>query len=156
MGLDMYLTEEIYIGGYYEHNEVSGSINLTKKGKEINIPIDKLSYTILQVGYWRKANAIHGWFVENVQDGVDNCAKYYVSVEQLQTLLDVCKTIKKEKEKKSLKKVEELLPTQSGFFFGSTQYDEWYWEDIDRTIEILTEALKNKSEFSDFYYEASW
>ena len=26
-----------------------------------------------EVGYWRKANAIHGWFVRNVQNGKDDC-----------------------------------------------------------------------------------
>ena len=31
------------------------------------------SRIIEQVGYWRKANQIHNWFVENVQDGEDDC-----------------------------------------------------------------------------------
>jgi hypothetical protein len=32
---------------------------------------------------------------------------------------------------------EELLPTANGFFFGSTDYDQWYYEDAKRTAEEL-------------------
>ena len=39
-----------------------------------------------EVCYWRKANQIHNWFVENVQDGDDDCRDYYVSEEDLEEL----------------------------------------------------------------------
>ena len=120
------------------------------------------------VGYWRKANAIHKWFVDNVQDGEDNCDYYEVTKEQLEELLDICNTIKAKTIMKhdyvengqTLKNGEwqptleegkvianpevaaSLLPTQSGFFFGGTGYDQWYMQDIDSTIEILTAVLK--------------
>lgn len=44
-----------------------------------------------QVGYWRKANHIHNWFVENVQDGEDDC-RYHgeVTKEDLEELLVSC------------------------------------------------------------------
>lgn len=42
------------------------------------------------VGYWRKANHIHKWFVDNVQDGEDDCKEYRVSIEQLHKLRDIC------------------------------------------------------------------
>ena len=32
-----------------------------------------LIYEDNQIASWRKANAIHKWFVDNVQDGVDDC-----------------------------------------------------------------------------------
>ena len=136
-----------------------------------------------EVGYWRKANAIHKWFVENVQNDVDNCAYYEVDKEQLKVLLGICKTIKSKckMEKGYIKNgetlnggkwcpimeegeyianpevAEELLPTQDGFFFGSTNYDQWYMADIDDTINILTKAL----ETTDFdremiVYSSSW
>ena len=40
----------------------------------------------VKVAYWRKANAIHGWFVDNIQDGVDDQNEYYVSKEKLEEL----------------------------------------------------------------------
>ena len=30
------------------------------------------------VAYWRKANAIHRWFINNIADGVDNCEPFEV------------------------------------------------------------------------------
>lgn len=136
-----------------------------------------------EVGYWRKANAIHRWFVENVQDDVDDCGRYEVSKEQLETLLEICIEVR---DKSKMGKAwinngetyangqwcpnyvegetvvnpevaEELLPTQGGFFFGSTEYDQYYMEDIIDTIDILTKVL----EATDFdremiVYTSSW
>jgi hypothetical protein len=151
MGLDMYLNKRIYIGANYEHRNVNGLIKLTK-GEE-NTPIDvdfkKVTYIIEQAGYWRKANHIHQWLVENVQDGEDDCKEYFVEEAKLQELLDICKKIKEDHELAA-----ELLPCQAGFFFGGTEYDEYYFQNIDYTITILEEALKDKS--ADYYYESSW
>ena len=44
-----------------------------------------------EVMYWRKANAIHKWFVDNVQGGEDDCREYPVSNDQLIELRDTCK-----------------------------------------------------------------
>ena len=41
----------------------------------------------------------------------------------------------------------------SGFFFGGTDYDEWYYNDIENTIKILESALEDGDEF---YYSSSW
>ncbi len=119
------------------------------------------------VGYWRKANAIHKWFVDNVQNEVDDCDYYEVSKEQLEDLLSICIEVR-DKTKMSKGWVHngdtlangkwcpnyeegntivnpevarELLPTTGGFFFGSTEYDEYYMADIVSTIDILTKVL---------------
>lgn len=147
MGLDMYLTRDIYIGGCYEHNEVKGEINITKRGKEIPIDLSKLESVTERVAYWRKANQIHNWFVQNVQNGKDDCGRYYVSYEKLKELVSLCKKVLRNH---SL--AEELLPTTSGFFFGSTDIDEYYFEDLKNTVE----QLKDIDENSEYYYESSW
>lgn len=105
-----------------------------------------------EIAYWRKANQIHSWFVENVQNGVDDCGSYEVTKEQLEELLDLCEAVK---EKPKL--AHKLLPTQSGFFFGSTEYDEWYMQDIDNTIKQLKKVLK-ETDFDNWivFYTASW
>lgn len=137
-----------------------------------------------QVGYWRKANQIHSWFVEHVQNGVDDCNSYEVTKEQLKTLLGICKTIKNNCKlvngtvnngytfDSAMKKVfsteegkimtnsevaHELLPSRDGFFFGSTDYDQWYYQDIQSTIEILTKVLK-ETDFNThtISYQSSW
>jgi hypothetical protein len=91
------------------------------------------------------ANAIHAWFVKNVQDGVDECQESYVSYEQLVELRDLCKKVIKTKN-------AELLPPQAGFFFGSTEVDEYYMEDLKETIKII-DALDPDGEY---VYRASW
>ena len=114
--------------------------------------------SLTAVAYWRKANAIHGWFVRNVQDGIDECQESKVSREELTALLDICLEIADEvktiegkvkngaiyQDQQWVDKYEDglvitnpelcsrLLPTVSGFFFGSTDYNNWY---LENTIE---------------------
>lgn len=111
-----------------------------------------------EVGYWRKANQIHHWFVENVQDGEDDCKEYRVTYDQLRQLHDLCEQILKEpNEKKRLKLAKDLLPTQEGFFFGTTDYDEYYFEELKDTVEILENLFKEEdAEEADYVYSSSW
>jgi hypothetical protein len=137
-----------------------------------------------QVGYWRKANQIHNWFVKNIQDGVDDCNYHReVTEEDLNELLDICKrvlascemvdgkvrngytyenermvpVIEEGQYVKDPSLAKELLPSTDGFFFGGTDYDKWYVQDIKNTINIITKVL----ETTDFdtqmvYYVSSW
>ena len=115
--------------------------------------IDKTGFAGINIdvpmGYWRKSNQIHNWFVENVQDGEDNCSAYYVTREQLETLKGLCVEVL---ANKSL--AEDLLPTGAGFFFGSTTYDEYYYGDLEETIKIIDRCLASK--FDSFEYQSSW
>lgn len=149
MGLDMYLSKKTYVK-YWDHNgDNNYEVKVTKAGQPTNIDPKKVSYIVEEVGYWRKANQIHRWFVENVQKGIDDCGDYYVSKSELETLLELCQKVKADN---SL--ADELLPGASGFFFGGTEYDEWYFDGIDNTIDILKEALENED--ADYYYSSSW
>jgi len=100
--------------------------------------------------YWRKANQIHSWFVKNVQDGVDECREHRVSVEQLKELLGTCQMALATKD-------PSLLEPQGGFFFGGTDIDEWYWNDIKDTIEQMERVLATPDIDSySFSYQSSW
>jgi len=151
MGLDMYLTKKTYIGAYWEHRDIKGIVEIDEKGERIPIQFNRISYIEERVGYWRKANAIHKWFVDNCQEGIDDCREAYVSFDQLIELLDTCRQVKNNHDL-----VYSLLPYQEGFFFGSTDYDDWYWKDIDDTIEILENVIAEPTLKSSFYYQASW
>lgn len=152
MGLDMYLYKKTYIrqGDFYKPESVNEVI--VKTGGEIDKKIDpkKIKYVVEEAGYWRKANQIHRWFVENVQRGTDDCGSYWVDREKLEELLDLCKRVN---EDNSL--ADELLPSASGFFFGGTEYDEWYFNQIKNTIEIIEECLSDETA-DDFEYSSSW
>lgn len=159
MGLDQYLTKRTYVTNYnFTPDEQRYSITVKRGGGDNHtIQPNRVKYILEDVGYWRKANHIHGWFVENVQDGVDDCGEYYVSSEQLEELLSLCNQVV---ENPNLG--EELLPTTSGFFFGGTEYGEYYLQTIQKTIEIiqpLLEELKKSremGEYPDVFYQSSW
>ena len=137
-----------------------------------------------EIGYWRKANHIHNWFVENVQEGVDDC-EYHdeVTKETLEELRDICKKVLDSCEMvdakinvgtsfknggatpiledgqivKDSSIAEELLPCCSGFFFGGTEYDNYYVDSLHYTIEIIDKALATTDfEKQMIYYVSSW
>ena len=113
---------------------------LNNHGME-NAPIDYdtpwSNYDIkFPIMYWRKSNQIHQWFVQNVQAGTDNCAEYSVGIDQLRLL---SKTI--EPALVSTAAASELLPTTEGFFFGSQEYDEFYFEDLKQTKEKIDSLI---------------
>jgi len=128
------------------------------------------------VAEWRKANQIHKWFVHNVQDSKDDCGYYEVEPEQLEELLEaVNEVLGSTKLVKgwircgytydhNMNKVyntregmvledsstaRRLLPTQEGFFFGGTAYDQYYWEDLESTkaqLEAILETVEENEE----------
>tara|TARA_R100001460_G_scaffold23732_6_gene47778 strand:- start:13850 stop:14371 length:522 start_codon:yes stop_codon:yes gene_type:complete len=173
MGLDMYLTARHYYGGKWrkkgEWNSKRGH-TLSIGGnfaKNSNLNADKVYEISSEVAYWRKANAIHGWFVANCADGVDNCQPAYVTHEQLKNLLELCKEVKRLLDQKKYDTAERLLPPTEGFFFGHNDTShEWYREEVEETIEQLGKILSNhedivsKLEPTDlgvsYWYEASW
>jgi hypothetical protein len=151
MGLDMYL----YAKRHYSEYDADSSkrINIILPASGIGHLADSPSLQVtIRVMYWRKANHIHNWFVQNVQDGVDNCEEHYVSLDDLIKLRDVCENVLINPEEHSV-----LLPTQSGFFFGSQVVDEWYFDDLRYTVQRLDELFSlDKDPYLNFYYQSSW
>ena len=153
MGLDMYLEKRHYVQRW-EHipDEDQFSVIVTRGGNPTSIKPERIAYVIEQIAYWRKANAIHHWFVENVQNGEDDCRDYYVSAEQLKELLTAVNMVLENPEMG-----EDMLPTESGFFFGSTNYDESYRLDLEDTKSQLESLLgEDGAEQASYYYRASW
>lgn len=161
MGLDMYLYAERYISGWdHASEEERRAYNLTTEIAGVPAGSGAPSATIqVNVAYWRKANAIHGWFVREVQGGADDGNPYYVSRENLEDLRDLCASLLSlhainPEQAVSLAK-EKLAPTE-GFFFGSVEIDEYYWLDVTNTVAMLEKVLHASADNIDFYYRASW
>ena len=108
-------------------------------------------YSIFEdVAYWRKFNALHKWFVDNVQGGVDECDTYEIHKNTLESSLSVLKETFTTKD-------SNKLPPCSGFFFGSTQADEGYWYDVEKSIEIISELIEETDWNNErLFYRASW
>jgi hypothetical protein len=150
MGLDMYLAKKTYVKNW-DHQEKHHKITVEYDGKiRTDIKPERISYIVEDIMYWRKENAIHAWFVENCQEGEDDCRESYVTAEDLTKLADLCDLVLESKD-------GELLPTQGGFFFGGTEYDEYYFEAIEETAKVLREELNsNTEEYPTYYYHSSW
>lgn len=147
MGLDMYLNKKTYVGANYDFNNVTGTLALKRNDVPIPINLNKIRYILEEQAYWRKANQIHRWFVNNVQEGVDDCGIYEVYGEQLLELVELCRCVLADH---SL--ADSLLPSQEGFFFGSTEYDEYYFADLESTIEQLEDVEPD----TWYEYSSSW
>jgi len=100
-------------------------------------------------GYWRKANAIHGYIVHNFADDVDECQKIKLTRENLSTLRKHCLMVLADN---SL--AWSLLPPTQGFFFGGYDVDNYYYDDLRDTVRIIDKALQSK--LRQFIYRASW
>lgn len=149
MGLDMYLRAGKYASSYTQP-ELYGKIIDALDAEQLKSS-DGGATIELTVGYWRKANAIHNWFVQLVDE--DNCKPIYIEREQLVELLSICKSVVESKDEEV---ANHLLPTVGGFFFGSTEYDEWYWNQLERTIPMLENILEKTNSEWYFEYQASW
>jgi hypothetical protein len=157
MGLDMYLSAKRYISGY-DHFGKEQKKRFAQYIRAAGLKLSDVSkdsphgHFDICVAYWRKSNQVHRWFVLHVQEGTDDCKSYYVSKEQLTELIDTCKAVLANHTR-----VAELLPPSDGFFFGSTVVDEWYFEDLENTVKMLTPLVTDKKwEAWEFEYQSSW
>lgn len=158
MGLDMYLNKKTRLPYHWDSDKkdwVRSEVNYVDDYGRLHHCTGEVISITSEVGYWRKANHIHNWFVKNVQDDEDDCKEYYVATDKLRELLDICKHILKLKRWKTY--AREKLPTCAGFFFGGTEYDEYYLEDIKSTVEIIEKVLADFDDNNDtLYYQSSW
>jgi hypothetical protein len=153
MGLDMFFYGKWYT--FDTQDERNQKIQETMQTLFPSVGSKSATCVETEFMYWRKANAIHKWFVDNLQNGIDECQETYVDPNSLYELKTACETVMKDKSQ-----AKDILPTSEGFFFGSTQYDDYYVEDIEQTFNFLSDFLtkyENK-EFDgwSFYYRSSW
>ena len=156
MGLDMYLSAKRYISKHFNEGDTERAEAIQKLFPELAdmagrfgdaSPVKEVS---IDAGYWRKANAIHDWFVRECQGGVDECQATRISRDDLRSLKELCEQVLKKRSSAG-----ELLPTTSGFFFGSTDYSEYYFDDLETTVEIIDRCLALPDSW-EFEYQSSW
>ena len=158
MGLDMYLYVYKHLSNMYaEQNEMdlfNQIQDLIPETKEFNGE-GRLQFATMkiQIAYWRKVNSIHNYFVNYCGNKKDECQEIYVYEEDLRDLLNRIDTVLNEK---TANKSKEILPTLSGFFFGSTDYDERYYKDLEYTKGIIEKIFKTFDKDTEFVYQASW
>jgi hypothetical protein len=101
------------------------------------------------MGYWRKDNQIHNWFVKTIQRGEDDCRPYGLGISDLAALKYLCEKVLADNDL-----APSLLPTKDGFFFGTYQYDDVYFDALKETIKIIDRCFASGIEH--FEYQSSW
>jgi hypothetical protein len=147
MGLDMYLRGKRYLWSNKEEDQAAAKAVAEILGGDLDVKEISVA-----VGQWRKANAVHDWFVNECAGGEDDCRPCYVGRDQLKELKDICVRLLASKDPKD---AEELLPCTPGFFFGSQEYDGFYWQDLEYTVSVVDKAIELGDDW-EFEYQASW
>lgn len=143
MGLDMYLEREYSV--YSQADKNKSDVDIYINGKKQPMLSDSFR-VVLDVGYWRNAYAIHNWFVQNVQHGIDKCQRTWLTKEQLKQLQSDCKAVLTD-----ISKADELLPEPDRV------YDEFYKKYVEYTDALIEQLdLDNNDIVCEYYYQASW
>lgn len=184
----MYAVRKFYVRNYDSMPmQDRYSVKVAQGGKPLSgLKPERVFNVDEEVMTWRKANHIHAWFVQNVQDDQDDCKTYYVDDDKLLELLSVCKKVIEASELvdgsittgtvyniehqttevqrapgkviKDATVAKELLPTRRGFFFGNQEYDEGYLADVVATRDWIERMLKDLRDGcrAGIYYSSSW
>ena len=131
MGLDMWLLANKEFVNYVSEHRKSDSSVLRAEDSVLC--------------YWRKVNSVHNWFVENVQFGEDDQDEYEVFIDDLESLKDDIKEVLDD-----YGKAKTIMPTQGGFFFGSTEYDDEYFDDLSETYNALEDIINCLHEYKGY------
>ena len=159
MGLDMYIKKVNRTDHSIEKLEaIDNDWDFSSKSEQVApfLPLREYEYSkgvfsiFHEAAYWRKFNALHNWFVTRVQDGVDECQTSEIDADTLVALIDDLRAVSKGEV------VEDLEPV-GGFFFGSTEKDDYYYECINDALNTIEDLLKN-TDFKKYrlFYRASW
>lgn len=157
MGLDMYLSASKTIGAWHHKKDDEKALyaSILEKIGLLGCRCEQSPCLTIKVAvaYWRKANAIHAWFVREVQNGEDEGREHYVPRSKLIELSDLCKLLLESMDEAV---AQSKLPPQAGFF-GSSDIKDSYWMDLQNTVIQLHSILDQKEmDGMEFYYRASW
>jgi hypothetical protein len=158
MGLDMYLSGKVYISNskfindeMVPNEDFKKIVDVLPEGTFADSNAGGLLIDV-PVAYWRKFNALHDYIIQNYNNGEDRCEPVNLTKPSLVTLLEILTNIANRPVGSEYAK--EHLPTASGFFFGSTEYDVYYMGEVRRTIKILKKLIDSNYDY--FVYESSW
>lgn len=111
-------------------------------------------YYKIHDAYFRKVNFIYAFFQDFL---VDECC--LVSKSAIVELMDYCKDVLEHHKTDAdggVAYAEANLPTQAGFFFGSTDYDEWYFNDVKDCWVQMGKLLHSLKEDDMVLWCFSW
>ena len=155
MGLDIFFHKRTY----NQHNP-NEPISIDEDG-------EKHYEEMPEIAYFRKVNFLMSFFdyYEKCEDEGNmegDCCYVPISEDEISALIDACsETIKRRKEiEKAVKEgidIDDLpLQPESGFFFGSTDYDEWFFEDVKEVKKKFKAILSDLKDDEEVFMYAWW
>lgn len=150
MGLDMYLEAQFHLPPYDTglapvREAIGRAIGYAppKEKPDNDATLMEITGVTVRVGYWRRFDPLHQWFVSNVLESYDDCRAAYVSPEVLAELEERLDLVSDDPERASEHFVSE----------GDEPMSEG---DIDYTLKVVVQAKKLQERGWDIYYRASW
>jgi len=168
MGLDMYFSRRTYVGQFKDTRDSDG--NWSKRdvnNMELKFDDADLSHINLKnvryieelFGEFRKFNALHSYVVDNFGGGVDECQVIYLDIDDLIQIHEALSLVKESLSIGDKVIAGQTLPPKEGFFFGSTEIDKWYEEDVKEAVEVFGKIIEEHSivgHNASYSYQASW
>lgn len=102
-----------------------------------------------KIADFRKVNFLSKFFEDRIGD--NNPVTIEVYTDDLEELREKCIKVLADHTL-----AKELLPTCSGFFFGSTEYDEYYFKDVLRVLDTCEALLKHPLDDGERYELDVW
>lgn len=155
MGLDMY----IYGAKKKKSLDIEAFVKKLNEDEwveeEMYADRESANDTLIELAYWRKAHTIHKWFVDNVQDGVDECFVYIINDDILFKLLEYIET--------SIKEVLKIIGPNfkiedhwNGKIYNLTDDMHLYLE-LTNTKELIEKVIQiDKKDDVHLLYYSSW
>lgn len=107
----------------------------------------------IEIAYFRKFNALHNYFEREFDAG--NLDDTPITLDIADTLKAKADTILEREGEADV--AEAVLPISYGLFFGSDEYDDYYYScvrDMQRAAFKLTNILSQPDNQRQFYYHA--
>jgi hypothetical protein len=133
---------DFYLSAFKER-----TLNLTELEELVENHIKH--YYALEDAYFRKVNFIYEYFRNLL---VDECCK--VTKDDIKALIDTCADVLKHNGDEDYARL--YLPTTGGFFFGSTEYDDWYWVAVKNCLKQMKKLHKSMKDEDFVLWIFSW
>ena len=168
MGLDMYFSRRTYVSSFKSTRDADGNWGVRDvNNMELKFDDADLSHINLQnvryieelFGEFRKFNALHAYVVDNFGGGVDECQVIYLDIDNLIQIHEMLSLVKESLSIGDKVIASQTLPPSEGFFFGSTEIDEWYEKDVNEAVEVFGKVIEEHSivgNNASYSYQASW
>ena len=97
-----------------------------------------------EIAYFRKVNFLVKFMEDYYDLIIENCEPIQIDEDCILELKWRCEQVLKKREL-----AEKLLPTVSGSFFGSTEYDDYYYSNVEQVLDSCKKILEEFSKLPE-------